>query len=389
MTTQHRTKARTLLGVLATGALLTTSAYGGGRDQGARHVDAARCGHGGRPAVIAGKRVCLRVGARCRKRYERQYQGYGFHCQRGRLTRRALPKAGTITTMIPVAGSPSGLIDAAGSLWVARHRAGAVARIDPATNRIVADVPISSGLPTRFAFGAEGLWLENYSDSTVAQIDPATNRVVAQVAGAGENCCAVAVGADSIWAQQGDPPNVLTRIDARTKKVSANIPVRNFFGVLFAYDSAWGTSGANVVRIGPQTNAVVARVPVPGLSSAPLDTDTDLPWMAAGANSIWVSAGRSVARIDPTTNRLVAVIPIVGVQSRTWSFLTASDSAVWVVGPRSDGSAHLWRIDPATNTVVGELLLSKTSSVEGLTVGEGAVWVSLFDTNKVLRITPS
>jgi DNA-binding beta-propeller fold protein YncE len=387
MTTQHRTTARILLGVLAIGTLLTTSAYAGGREPVARHADAARCGHGGRPAVIAGKRVCLRVGARCRKRYERQYQRYGFHCQRGRLTRRALPKAGTITATIPVAGSPSGLIHAAGSLWVARHRAGTVARIDPATNRIVAQVPISSGLPTRFAFGAEGLWLENYSDSTVAQIDPATNRVIAQVAGAGENCCAVAVGAGSIWAQQGDPPNVLTRIDAATKKVSATIAVRNFFGVLFAYDSAWGTSGSNVVRIDPHTNAVVARVSVPGLSATSLDTD--LPWMAAGANGIWVSAGRSVARIDPTTNRLVAVIPIVGVESRTWSFVAASDNAVWVVGPRRDGSARLWRIDPATNAVVGELLLSKTSSVEGLAVGEGAVWVSLFDTNKVLRIAPS
>ena len=73
----------------------------------------------------------------------------------------------------------------------------------------------------------------------------------------------------------------------------------------------------------------------------------------------------------------------------TWNYVAAEDNAVWAVGGTLRADVHLWRIDPATNAVVGDLLLSKTSTVEGLTVGERAVWISLFDADTVLRVAPS
>src|ERR687898_1841831 len=53
-----------------------------------RVAGAASC----KPAVIAGKRTCIRVGQRCKPKLDRQYHRYGFHCHSGRVTRAAAPK---------------------------------------------------------------------------------------------------------------------------------------------------------------------------------------------------------------------------------------------------------------------------------------------------------
>jgi hypothetical protein len=45
-----------------------------------------------KPAVIGGKRTCIRVGQRCRRKFDRQYHRYGFHCHSGKVTRAAAPK---------------------------------------------------------------------------------------------------------------------------------------------------------------------------------------------------------------------------------------------------------------------------------------------------------
>lgn len=46
------------------------------------------CSRGAVPARIAGKHVCLRLGQRCKRRLDRQYHRYGFHCHAtGRLTK--------------------------------------------------------------------------------------------------------------------------------------------------------------------------------------------------------------------------------------------------------------------------------------------------------------
>jgi hypothetical protein len=51
----------------------------------------------------------------------------------------------------------------------------------------------------------------------------------------------------------------------------------------------------------------------------------------------------------------------------TWNYVAAEDNAVWAVGGTLRGHVHLWRIDPATNAVVGDLLLSKTPRWEVIT----------------------
>jgi uncharacterized repeat protein (TIGR01451 family) len=72
-----------LLGALAVGGAPTAPA--------APDSQTHRCKRGFRHAIIAGQHQCLKIGQRCNRRFDRQYHKYGFHCHRGRLTRRRIP----------------------------------------------------------------------------------------------------------------------------------------------------------------------------------------------------------------------------------------------------------------------------------------------------------
>src|SRR4029453_10205596 len=177
-------------------ALLASLAYGRPAASN-RNVGPAICAPGSVPARIGGKDRSLRAGQQCRKRYDRQYHRYGFNCRFGRLTRR-FPSAGKVVATIRLRATPMGEVSANGSVWVAEHNAGTVARVDPATNKVVARVSIPSGQPARLAGGPEGLWPLPSSDNPLQELDPATNAVSANITGIGEpdeNCCQPAVGA--------------------------------------------------------------------------------------------------------------------------------------------------------------------------------------------------
>ena len=53
-----------------------------------------------------------------------------------------------------------------------------VARIDPATGKVVQAISVGSG-PTGIDFGAGSLWVANSLDGTISRIDPETNSVTA------------------------------------------------------------------------------------------------------------------------------------------------------------------------------------------------------------------
>ena len=51
-----------------------------------------RCSAGSVAATIAGKRVCLKAGQKCKRSLDKQYHRYGFHCHTGRLAKATKPK---------------------------------------------------------------------------------------------------------------------------------------------------------------------------------------------------------------------------------------------------------------------------------------------------------
>ena len=74
-----------------------------------------------------------------------------------------------------------------------------MARIDLASGRLVADIPVPSE-PHRVAYGAGAVWVGNWHDNSVSRIDPATNRLVGSPIPIGAHHAGnLVVGAGGVW----------------------------------------------------------------------------------------------------------------------------------------------------------------------------------------------
>jgi DNA-binding beta-propeller fold protein YncE len=144
--------------------------------------------------------------------------------------------------------SPQSLAVGGGSLWVANHDAATVTRIELASGKVAADIPVPSE-PHRVAYGAGAVWVGNWHDNSVSRIDPETNRVVGSPIPIGSHHAGnLAVGAGSVWVTSD------YRVDAAPEDVV-------------------------VVRIDPQANRAVETIAVGG---HPID-------VAATQGAVWVS----------------------------------------------------------------------------------------------------
>ena len=77
--------------------------------------------------------------------------------------------------------SPGWLEATDDAVWVADAQANTVTRVDPATNRVVATIPVGRA-PADGVVGPDGLvWIPIQGDGTVARIDPETNRVAGSI----------------------------------------------------------------------------------------------------------------------------------------------------------------------------------------------------------------
>ena len=149
---------------------------------------------------------------------------------------------------ITTGASPQSLAVGGGSLWVANHDAGTVTRIDQASGKVLADIPVPSE-PHRVAYGVGAVWVGNWHDDSVSRIDPATNRVVGSPIPIGSHHAGnLVVGAGDLWVTSD------YRVDAAAEDVV-------------------------LVRIDPQANRAVETIAVGG---HPID-------VAAAEGAIWVS----------------------------------------------------------------------------------------------------
>jgi streptogramin lyase len=165
----------------------------------------------------------------------------------------------------------------------------------------------------------------------------------------------------------GGDPYVL-RLDPETGEQQGLvvIPGRLCQGMTAAFDSLWSCANAGMVRIDPATNAIVDEIhyPVPLVFGRP----------AVGPDAIWVLSGDiradQVARIDPASGTLVGELIPLG---HAVTGLTYAFDALWATAA-VDGT--LLRIDPATGDVTDHATdLPAPTAVSG---GAGALWVLLY-----------
>ncbi len=282
-----------------------------------------------------------------------------------------------------------------GSIWVAVSAndgsfGGWILRIDPATNKIIARIPVDAvpgwevgegGLTV----GDGSVWVTGAvnapgglgspghgSDAVVIRIDPGTNRVVDTISLGGVFGLDVAIDKNGVWVLIDDDSNrpEVMRIDPSTDAVVATIPLgyhnSHFIFAVGGSILADGhvTNGVDVEnsvlsRIDPATNRVVARLPFAAYV-----------WPAAGDGAIWATSGTTLVRIDPATDRVVGA-PLA-VES-TGDSLAVGDGGVWFLKPEDRN--RVFRFNPATSRVDASVRLPAGTTPIAIAVAPGAIWV--------------
>jgi DNA-binding beta-propeller fold protein YncE len=224
---------------------------------------------------------------------------------------------------------PAQLAAGAGSVWVAYQGLPAVLRIDPSTpGRIAATVNLhaASGGGVSFADGHAwasviGFRYGNLTRGAVAEIDPRTDRVTGSVS-VGTGPAQLASGFGSVWVNNtADPYPSMSRIDLRTDRSTA-LPFAGQpavgFGSLWAAQVRSGAASGRILRYDPATGRVEARIPV--ANGAAIAFGQGRVWVATGPRSR--SSGRfapikdtaTLTEIDPRTDRVVGTptrLPVV------------------------------------------------------------------------------
>ena len=233
-----------------------------------------------------------------------------------------------------------------GATWVASQTA--LLRIDSQTNRVAATIPTPvSGESASIAFGEGAVWVTSgQANGVVYRVDPATNRVTATI-GVPGGAFGIVVAAGTVWVTQYLPepdPGVVARIDARTNQLLSPVEVPNMPGAIrYGLEAVWVTSRYTVSRIDPVTGQVVATIRIPNGVLIAFGLGT--LWVAQDASSI-PSGGNEPDRTRP---------------------------------------GRLYRIDPATNRVLGRPVPLPGIAPSALAVGEGAVWVGELDGKTLTR----
>jgi len=197
--------------------------------------------------------------------------------------------SGAVLAALPLSGvaTPHALISDGTSIWAASGDTGAVDRIDPASGRVLATIPVRSSAPRADELldpaglaALDGRILAGAGDgSSITVIDPNTNQVTRSFLL--PHPAADILAADgSLWVASTSA-GVVDRIDASTGRVVASINVERPVGLAAQGSAVWVGSGNAAVRIDSGSNRVTDRVDVGGAVFA-LAGDGDSVWVASG-----------------------------------------------------------------------------------------------------------
>ena len=199
----------------------------------------------------------------------------------GKSVSRIDMKTNQVVATLPIgpAQSEGGVATGAGSFWMVSDQKGVLSRIDPATNKVIAEIVV----PEKSAavnFGEDAAWVTTPAANTLTRVDPKTNQVTATVA-VGPGPRFLTVGAGSIWTlNQGD--GSISRVDGKTAMVIATIEagIPGPGGeIAFGEGHVWATIfQIPITEIDPATNTVVKQWIGPGGDS-----------IRVGHGSVWLS----------------------------------------------------------------------------------------------------
>lgn len=245
------------------------------------------------------------------------------------------PRTNTLAAKIEFPSEPcSGLAFAFNSLWVPLcGRPAALARLDPANNKITATIPVGpADSEGGITASEDSLWLISDANGTLLRIDPASDTVRQKIA--------IPPGSfnplyhDGIIWVTGNKSSVLTPVDARSGEVLPPIPVGPNPRFLTAgAGSIWtlNQGDGSITRVNAKTRQVIATIPagIPGKGGE----------IAFGANFVWATLlGIPLTQISPVSNKVIRQYTGPGGDS-----VRFGHHSLWLTHLRG---GLLWRIAP-------------------------------------------
>ena len=232
------------------------------------------------------------------------------------------------------------------------------------------------GSPDWVAVLPDSVWIGNKPKNEIVRLDPKSNKVAAIIPVGKEPCAGLAAAFGSLWVPScGD--HTLSRVDIATNKVVATIPLgpADTEGAIAASeDSIWYLSDIRGVlsRIDPATNQAVAEIAVPPGSVA----------VVYGEHALWITSPQesTLARVDPQTNLVTTILH----PGKTPRFLTVGEGSVWTL---NQGDGTVSRVDPKTGRVVAVIDCGIPGPGGDIGSGEGSIWVTMHDV-PLTRIDP-
>ena len=201
---------------------------------------------------------------------------------------------------------PSGVAVGAGSVWIGRNDRQAVLRLDPASGRVIATIPVGFHV-FNLAADPTSVWVVSFEDDMVARIDATTNAVTLRRSML-HAPSGVLINDGSVWISRSGNATVV-RLDAITGAQEAEIAVgRRPFPVAAGNGAIWVRceQDSTVSRIDPSTNRLVATIPVdPFYGLDGVDS------MVASAGGVWIS-GLTLQWIDASSNQVTRSLPQSG-----------------------------------------------------------------------------
>ncbi len=252
------------------------------------------------------------------------------------------PATNEIVAEVPVGIAPGPVDVLGGSVWVGNVQDRTLTRVDAAALSAVGTIPLDDRTPSGIAVAPGAVWVAHGARGEVSRVDPQFGRVTAVIDAAGTGLGSqqgdVATGVGAIWAVFAD--STLARIDPAGDVTGSTFVGSAPAGVAVGGGSVWvaNVGEATVSRFNPLTfEEGPLRSPSVGRRPSGI---------AFGEGAVWVAnAGDdSVTRIDPSTYS-TTTIP-VGARPVA---IAVGSGAVWVA---SAGAGTVSRIDPATRRVV-------------------------------------
>ena len=168
------------------------------------------------------------------------------------------PSTMKVVDVVPVGKSdqsgPEWLVAAAGSIWTDVPDMSSVVRIDTATDKIVATIPVRAACAMMTATD-DVVWVAGGGGDgcagVIIKIDPTTNSVVKTISLAGDTG-ALAIGSGSLW--YGSAPGVLGKVDSAAGTSAGQMVLPGTpFGQALGFGYLWITDkdGGQLYKIQP------------------------------------------------------------------------------------------------------------------------------------------